>query len=161
MPNISDYVKEEDEVFVIVSNTRILLFNLDKEEKALVFQIFALYTDLTESLDLIVPLCSDNYFRKFLLATEIKTGVAYKAKEVLDEFGHFQVSNATYLNEQDFDQFVCKNIWPGFNYSSTKLASPIYYLPKDDIGNTIHPTRTQQHDANYYNHVIRLHYSTN
>ena len=138
----------------LVSNTRMIALLYNQRDNLINFQVNCLDPRSNLVLDITIPGYNDVAFKKLLAAFDINDKIDDKCKAILDKFNWFYIKSASFLSEQDFEEFVRVEIWPQFNYTKTDLAKASYYLPKDDKGNYVVDINTDIGDLSFYKSVL-------
>ena len=138
----------------LVSNTRMIALLYNQRDNLINFQVNCLDLRSNLVLDITIPGYNDAAFKKLLAAFDINDKIDDKCKAILDKFNWFYIKSASFLSEQDFEEFVRVEIWPQFNYTKTDLAKASYYLPKDDKGNYVVDINTDIGDLSFYKSVL-------
>lgn len=138
----------------LVSNTRMIALLYNERDNLINFQVNCLEPRSNLVLDITIPGYNNVAFKKLLAAFDIKDKIDDKCKAILDKFNWSHIKSASFLSEQDFEEFVRVEIWPQFNYTKTDLAKASYYLPKDDKGNHVVDINTDIGDLSFYKSVL-------
>lgn len=141
-------------IYHLVSNTRMITLLHNERDNLINFQVNCLEPRSNLVLDITIPGYNNVAFKKLFAAFGVKDKIDDKCRTILDKFNWSHIRSASFLSEQDFEEFVRVEIWPQFNYTKTDLAKASYYLPKDDKGNCVVDINTDIGDLSFYKSVL-------
>lgn len=141
-------------IYHLVSNTRMISLLYNERDNLINFQVNCLEPRSNLVLDITIPGYNNVAFKKLFAAFGVKDKIDDKCRTILDKFNWSHNRSASFLSEQDFEEFVRVEIWPQFNYTKTDLAKASYYLPKDDKGNYVVDINTDIGDLSFYKSVL-------